>query len=32
MTTALVALGDDLEEVAGLIARERQIADLIDDE
>lgn len=29
---ALVALGDDLEEVASLIPRERQIADLIDDE
>lgn len=28
----LVALGDDLEEVAGLVAGQRQIADLVDDE
>lgn len=29
---ALIALGDDLEEVAGLVARQRQIANLVDDQ
>ena len=30
--TLLVALGDDLEEQIGLLAGERQIADLVDDQ
>lgn len=29
---ALIALGDDLEEVTGLVTGQRQVADLVDDE